>query len=235
MLVLCNGMPRSASTWSFNVVMQLFRRLRPEEQVHGGFDENITHFIESTPLTASHVVLKCHTLDAVGRVLARTGAAQIVYTWRNPADAVASFMAMFDVAFEHALAVIRTSLRLLRFHQETGNVVVLEYGEIVADPAAAIQRIAEYLGLCAGPEQIGKIAEETSFERMREKVEQLNSGPQETRLVRVENIVYDPNTLLNLDHIRDGSSGYGSKSLTQHQLTRIDELLEEFHLSRDRV
>ena len=30
MLVLCNGMPRSASTWSYNVAMALLRRTAQE-------------------------------------------------------------------------------------------------------------------------------------------------------------------------------------------------------------
>lgn len=228
MLVFCNGMPRSASTWSFNVALELLKRSSPGPKVYGGFDEDTRHFLESVPSTVCHVVLKCHTLDQLGRVLTQAGAAKVIYTWRNAADAIASFMAMFGGDFEHALAVMRTSLDLLRFHRESGNAVVLSYELITADPSEAIHRIGGYLGVRTDAETIRQVVNETTFERMSEKVRQLSRLADQGELIERDEIVYDPETLLNLHHIRDGRSGYGSESLTAEQLDRVHALAAEY-------
>lgn len=228
MLVFCDGMPRSASTWSFNVVLELLQRSSPAQRVYGGFDEDTGRFLESVPSAARHVVLKCHTLDQLGRVLTRAGAAKVIYTWRNAADAIASFITMFGGDFEHAFAVMRTSLDLLRFHRTSGNAVVLSYELITADPSEAIHRIAAYLGLRTDAETIRQVADETSFERMSERVRQLSGLAEQGTLIQRDEAVYDPQTLLNLHHIRDGRSGYGYKSLTVEQLDRVNALAAEY-------
>jgi len=231
MLVLCNGMPRSASTWSYNVVMKLLRECSPSENVFGGYDENVTQFLKSAPAGVEHIVLKCHTLDAAGKALASTGAARVVYTWRDVADAAISFMRMFGYEFDHAFSVMSTSLELYEFHRKTRNAVLLTYDEITTDPVAAIERIGEYLGLSTPSKVLDRIAAATSFQRMRDKVTELERTQAEGRLVQHENTTYDPDTLLNLHHIRNGGSGFGRQALAPEQLSRINALSSQYGLA----
>lgn len=230
MLILCNGMPRSASTWSFNVVTGLLRGFNPAQSVYGGYDEDVARFLRGIDPDATHAVLKCHSLDAVGYSLVRTGAAKAVYTWRDIADAMVSYMRMFGNDFDHALDVMDTSLRLYRFHLERGNAVILGYEDIMTHPEMVIELIARHLGIEGRPELIAAVNQETSLVRVREKVAQLNSEEAQRRLIRHEHTMYDPETLLNVNHIRDGSSGYGRALLSAEQLVRIDELLRKLDL-----
>jgi hypothetical protein len=62
---------------------------------------------------------------------------------------------------------------------------------------------------------------------MREKVKEISSLGYDGSLIRHDRTSYDPETLLNLHHIRNGSSGYGAGRLTQDQLCRLEELLRE--------
>ena len=77
---------------------------------------------------------------------------------------------------------------------------------------------------------IAEVNEETSLERVREKVEQLNSDEAQRRLIRHENTMYDPQTLLNVNHIRDGGSGYGRAFLSPEQLGRLHDLMRKWGL-----
>jgi hypothetical protein len=104
MLVICDGMPRSGSTWSFNVVLHLLCRAEPGCVLHSGYEESLPRFLEWTPPSATGAVLKCHDLDPLARALVQMGAALVIYTWREPADAVASCMRMFGQHFDAALA-----------------------------------------------------------------------------------------------------------------------------------
>lgn len=224
MLVLCNGMPRSASTWSYNVAMALLRHTADE--VHGGYDENLHRFLRCLPASCVHAVLKCHSLDGAGIGLAQVQAAKVIYTWRDLADATASYMTMFDVDFDRTLAIMSSSLDLYQRHRRNGA-LILGYEAIIRQPAELVAAVAAYLNLEASQDQIAKIAEANSFARTREKVKEIGSLDYGERLVRHERSSYDPETLLNLDHIRDGGTGYGAGRLNQSQLRRIDELLRE--------
>jgi hypothetical protein len=228
MLVLCNGMPRSASTWSFNVAIGLLRYQADAAHVHGGYDEDVARFLGAIPEQSRHLVLKCHSLDPIGRALAQSGAAKVIYTWRNISDAIASFMRMFNVDFEHAFAVTHDSLQLYDFHRSVGNVVVLHYDEITKESLETVRRIDAYLGLDSSLDVIRSVGEQTSLSQMRAKVSILDSTANQERLIKLERTTYDPETLLNVNHIRDGSSGYGRMLLSVAQLARIAKLSREF-------
>lgn len=221
MLVVCNGMPRSASTWSFNVALGLLKPLAPAGGVYSAYDESMVRFLESVPPATAHALVKCHELDAHGRALAQTGTAKVIYTWRDPADAVASCMRMFSHDFGTALACVEASLDLYAFHQRCGTALILDYERIVVDPLAAVQRIAAFLELDERSDAIRAVTEETSLPRMKEKAEAL---PDEAHLIALCGFPHDPETLLHPHHIRDGGSGYGRKLLTADQLERIPAL-----------
>jgi hypothetical protein len=225
MLVLCNGMPRSASTWSYNVARELLR-LAGTGEVFGGYDENLHRFLRGLPASASHAVLKCHSLDPTGIGLTQLGAAKVIYTWRDVADATASFMAMFDVDFEHTIAVMSSSLDLYRRHCHNGA-LILSYAEITGHPVASVRKVDVHLHLDLPDDAIAVIAEETSLRKMRERVDKIGSLDYGHHLLRHERSSYDPETLLHINHIRDGGSGYGAMRLNDGQRRRIEELLRE--------
>jgi hypothetical protein len=206
-LAVCNGMPRSASTWSFNVVTELFRA--EFGRVVGAYDEDIGHFLARVPGHAPCAVVKCHTLDPLGRWLTRTGRVPVIYTRRDPADAVASAMKMWSLDFEVAFATVKPSLDLSLFHAQTRRTLMLEYEDIVADPLDSVAQVASYLGVDASNALLGRVADLTGMERMREKADRLTA-------------VDERGTLLHPGHIQDGGIGYGREVLTPAQLTRVD-------------
>jgi hypothetical protein len=217
-------MPRSASTWSYNVAMALLRRTA--EEVCGDYDENLHRFLCGLPASCVHAVLKCHSLDPAGRGLAQLQAAKVIYTWRDLADATASFMTMFDVDFERTVALMSNSLDLYRRHRRNGA-LILSYEAITQQPTESVAAVASYLNVAVRREQVAEIAEANSFGRMRERVKEISMVDYGERLVRHDRTSYDPDTLLHIDHIRDGSTGYGASRLTQAQLRRLDKLLRE--------
>jgi hypothetical protein len=222
MLVLCNGMPRSASTWSYNAAMALLRHTA--EEVHGGYDENLHRFLRTMPASCVHAVVKCHSLDGAGVGLAQVHAARVIYTWRDLADATASYMIMFGTDFDRVLAIMSSSLDLYQRHRRNGA-LILGYDAIIQHPRESVAAMAAHLNLEASEDQIAEIAEANSLARMREKVKEIGSLDYGERLIRHERSSYDPETLLNIDHIRDGGAGYGASRLNQTQLRRIDGLL----------
>lgn len=229
-LVLCNGMIRSASTWSYNVVLKIMRAAAGDD-VYGDYNENVAQFLESCPPTAPYLILKCHMLDSVGRGLVERGEARVIYTCRELADAAASFMNMFQFDFPHTLSALNGALELYRLHRDSGRALILGYREITSDPLESVASIARHLGVTAPASVLERITEETSVERARDRVEQLKAGVDADKLVRFDRFVHDRETLLNIDHIRDGRRGYGRASLTEQQLSEIDALAKQYEYS----
>jgi hypothetical protein len=230
MLLLCNGMPRSASTWSYRVAMALLRKDTPPmacrpfaefpaDGVYGGYDENLHRFLSRLPASCVHAVLKCHSLDAAGLALAQLRAAKVIYTWRDLADATASYMAMYDAGFEQTVALMSSSLDLYLRHRKNGA-LILSYEAITQRPTESVAVIASYLDVAACQERVAEIAETNSFGRMRE----LKASAEGSALASIAS-----NSALVMDrlHVRDGATGYGARRLSQSQLRRLEELLHE--------
>ena len=230
MLVLCDGMPRSASTWSFNVVMGLLRRSSPSGVIHGSYDEHSARFIEGAPSDADHLVLKCHSLDAVACALLNSGSAQAIFTHRDVHDAIVSTAWMFDLDFDAALGAIAASLDLFEFHVETSSALTVDYHDLVGDPGRCIQAIATYLELITDPGSIAEVADETSLERMAATARRLERS-KSASLVRYGNMGFDPVTLLQPHHIRD--SGASRPTFSKPQAAEVSKLVKRSAALRD--
>jgi hypothetical protein len=172
-----------------------------------------------------HMVLKCHGLDTAGRALCTLGSARIVYTHRTLYDAIASWMQMFNTSFEDACGAMHKSLHLYRFLRECGNCLFVPYDSVTADNAIAIRRIAEYLGLDVPETRILAIADLTSLDRMKSVANAIRDDSPD--VVHDGTLVYDGQTLLHRNHVRNGSTGYGRAMLSQGQCEAIGRLLEE--------
>ena len=226
MVILCNGMVRSGSTWSFNVAMQLVKVCDPHRETFGFYDENPAVLSAAVRRRDSHLVIKSHKLDPSNHTLCREGAVKTIYTWRSPYDAVISCARMFGQPVEHYLPVLRDALRVWSFHRANGTACTISYESIRHQPQESIRQIAAYLGLRPDRWQVSQIGEATSIERVRSFCQHLDSLD-ESRVVRKNGLIYDRRTLLHQNHVRDGRIGYGFAALNPGQLEAIDAILRE--------
>jgi len=83
MVILCDGMVRSGSTWSFNVVRNLLTS-DPTRKVHGIYSESPAVLAAGIHPRPSHLVIKSHVLSPLAHDLCCSNRVQAIYTWRNP-------------------------------------------------------------------------------------------------------------------------------------------------------
>lgn len=229
MLVICDGMPRSASTWSYNVVKELLHGSFPDACVHGAFADETAQFLAQAPPDASHLVMKSHSQDAVARALSKARAADVVYTHRDPADAVASAMWMFEMDFDGAVAAIESSIELLREHNRSGDALIVSYDEIVGSPRVAVERVASYLGLDAPPGLVDRVVAANSLQRVRERLDGIAASEQ---LVRHGGNAYDPETLLHPRHVRPDDERARPMQLADPQLEVLRRVRDRYEAAR---
>jgi Sulfotransferase domain len=226
MVVLCDGMVRSGSTWSFNVARELIRRSDPHHTTLGFFNEDPAVLSAAIRQRSSHLVIKCHTLDPSAYEPCCAGAVRAIYTWRHPYDAIASCIGMFGNSTRHWIGALRNALRVWSFHRTTGSACIVSYASITRTPLSSINSIASYLGLHVEPEQVRQIAEATSLEKLKNFSRQIE-GLETSRLIRKDGYFYDRHTLLHHNHIRDGRIGHGAGLLSAEELSAIDILLRD--------
>ncbi len=226
MVVLCDGMIRSGSTWSFNAALELVRVDQPHRRVFGFYNENPAVLLAASRPRFSNLVIKSHFLDQSAYELCRAGAIKAIYTWRDPYDVIGSSMRMFGRSAEHWIGALRNALRVWSFHKATGSACIVSYESIMRAPLASVNSIASYLGLHIDPQQLCRIAEDMSLDRVKSFSRQVRDL-EETRLIRKDGYVYDRQTLLHQNHIQDGGFGFGAGLLDSEHLLKIDTLLRE--------
>ncbi len=201
MLVLCTGMPRSGSTWSFNVVRLLLAHL--SDSVRSGYADTVGEALRINGRTAEHVVVKCHVPDDIGRALIKQRACRTIYTYRDPLDSVLSAVEAFKRRFDDQLASVRESLDLMRFQVEAGGVLCLWYDELITRDRDAVQAIADYLDLTLPAEAITEVAERLSRASVRRLIkEQHKSARQDVS----GGASWDGGTLFSDRHMRANPS-----------------------------
>lgn len=228
MLVLCTGMIRSGSTWSYNVVRQLLAR--SATHVHATYSDSPTEVLQQHGLDADHVVVKCHDPDQAGRVLIKQRLCRTIYTYRDPLECLASG-ADVGMAFTPTLARLKASLELFEFQQAAGDVHVVWYDEIVGRPRDRVRAIADYLQLGASDEDVDGVAEMLSRENVRSAIRgkgkpaarQDGHGP-----------LWDLGTLFNGQHVRDNPSDPASV-VSATQRATIAKTLERWLDAKGRL
>lgn len=141
MIVFIGGMPRSGSTYSFNIVREL---LTARGQTYcEATDSPRPAIIRGGQ--ADHVILKGHHLDEPGQQMIRDGELKTICTIRDPFDAVASLMEVFGFTLE--VATDGVSRWIAWYDGLQRRVLTLGYEDIAGDPCGLIQRIVDFLGL----------------------------------------------------------------------------------------
>jgi hypothetical protein len=153
MIAFIAGMPRSASTFSFNVAREV---LQVRGKLHQESCADVLGAVRRAG-NARYVLVKAHRLDEPSMQLAKVGAFKIIMTLRQVDDAVASWLDTFDTLTEPtAIAAMREWLRM--FNELHHGALIVPYEEIDRDPRLAAQRIARCILPNVGAMEIFRIA-----------------------------------------------------------------------------
>jgi hypothetical protein len=139
LLAIC-GMPRSGSTFSFNIARELLER-------RGSVYFEPTEDIERVVATSAtdNVIIKNHNLNHAGISLLKAGRMKGICTVREPLSAIESLMDIFG--FDIDQSILAFQLWIDSFNQFHEYVLVLPYVSIEQKPLRTILRIARYLGV----------------------------------------------------------------------------------------
>ena len=215
MIIFVCGMPRSASTWSYNVcrkaVAAAGRKLHPLSGLYT--QETLPPEEDLVTATDEVLLLMIHFLDAALLERIDNGQWRAVYTVRDPRDATVSLMRTFNTSFKNSARQIHRSLLMWEYMALNEIGTIVRYCKIRSLPERAVQQICQAMDLELDHERHVEIAESLSRERLRESVPRAG----ENGVTVSRGIVIDNVTLLTARHFAEAFESDWRGSLTRGQ------------------
>ena len=226
-------MPRSGSTWAYNVARSLLRcsgndvlpELMPtseEEIARMGRSAQKEPRVNSVWCLKSHLLLK--NPPRINRFIS---------TFRNPRDALLSYVRFTGCDFGDALEALHIWKHLyMHYHGMPSDMALcVDYEDITDKPLEVARRIAGFLGLTVDGKTIAAIVESFSREKVRELTTKLESSagtpdrptmsiPRGDGSIRL----CDRLTGFQAGHIAPSGTGNAPAWLNEQQLRAIDEI-----------
>jgi hypothetical protein len=219
MIAFIAGMPRSGSTFAFNVARDVLRARGNLWQVNS---PNVLAELARAE-NADHVLLKDHTMDDSGLCLARCGAMRLICTVRRPEDSVASWMELLGVSEEQSIDVMRRWLSLYR--QIKPFALTVNYGLIDEHPFRAAWRISRFLYPSAGVVEILQSAKRHAKAKVKKSTDTL---PREgDQIEDLGPTWYDTNTFFHRRHVSSLRSRPAEERMPAEQVARIRAALAD--------
>lgn len=219
---------RSGSTWSFNVVKSIVQENDPNATIYADFanTKSLKKIIEKKTEQFDNIVLKCHNLDEFGKSLVRHNRVKVVYTYRNPMEAITSGMQVFNKKFKTGLTLVKKSFELLQFQKKYENVCLIPYNEIMNDSFLTVKKLSKHFDINLDEEKLKKI--DTNFQR--KKVKELVNGilKEVNNIDDIDNQFYNKINLFHRNHIREDDALPWEEYLTQEQKEEVRMTLKSY-------
>ena len=212
MIVLCTGMIRSGSTWSFNVCKNIMQR---NGSLFSEYNESVESIFKERGNNFDNILIKCHGADEFGRLLIKHSCVKLVYTYRQPMEAIISGMQVFDKSFEEQLGSIKKSLEFMLYQKKYGAHII-HYDEIANNSLDTIRKISDYLGYVLELDEVLLINSKLSKENLKKFTDQISKN--DKNVIDAGYTFYDKDTLLHRKHIRGEKSKNWKDILTQKQI-----------------
>lgn len=177
MIVLCSGVMRSASTWSFNVCRALVGVIAHHLKAPFGADyrelESLDHALFTWNPKAMGVI-KAHRLTDYAHYRINAGDVINVCTVRDPRDCIASRQQFKAESLDDSIRLVKSSfIDPMRFE----NGLFLDYEDIITDPKGQIRAMSAYVGLHPSEPMVDEIHESLKPESVQGEIPDQEINP----------------------------------------------------------
>lgn len=219
MIVFVAGMPRSGSTFTFNVVRELLEARGSVHQIPTG---RICVAVASAG-SVEHLLLKGHEADEMTMRLVNYGAIKSVCSVRKPEDAIASWMNTFGYGLDDSIQMLVNWLPLYRQIREHSLTVPFEL--IDTAPQQAASMIAQYVCPDASAEEVDAICRRYTKDEVQRLSKAIERG--ECEIEDLGFSYYDKRTFFHRRHVTSLHETKARDRIDVDQLSRIRAALAE--------
>jgi hypothetical protein len=231
-VVICNGVIRSGSTWSYNVCRILGQILAKRRSQHCGMaclgDKSLDQFLKTEVFRRDGpAVIKTHEIGPVALEWIGDGRAKAVCSFRDPRDCVASDIPFFGAGFEASVRRVAVSLQAVHASQsDSAHNLFIRYEHMMTSRLGEIRRIAAFLDIPISPNELELIDAQTNIEMSRKVAQAVPGLPQSQTDPVTGGHRRERMTLLHDNHIGSAKIGRWKEDLTIDQAWLVTRLFE---------
>lgn len=230
MIVATLGIPRSATTWMYNLVLAIVGTKL--DSVRGYFidvEDTLETFVAKSD--GNTIVVKTH-VGSHDFWQSLPDDAHLFITTRDVRDGIASSRHMFPfVQFEQAVEYSRTSANFSIQAAKHRNALVFRYEDKFFEKLSTVKGVADQLGIPLSASDAERILKQLSREKVIEKIKKL----QDDGVIGDDNDAasHDRHTQWHPGHVKDGLIGKYRDILSPQESALIDaefvEYVEQFY------
>jgi len=217
MIVFIAGMPRSGSTFCFNIARDILRSRGDVLQMPSA---NLARVPEEAR-SATHVLLKSHEADPACLSAVRGGSVRAICSLRRPEDAIASWIEVFGQDLDDSIAVMQRWI--LMFRQIETRASILSFSLIERLPLVAAWRVARFVDPQASWSEIGRAARRVEKRSVEHRLANLDPGA--PGVTHIGFSYYESDTFLHRRHVSQDGSRRAARILTPDQIKVIRSAL----------
>ena len=229
MIVYCLGLHSSGSTWLYNVVRDIMAAagLEPAAFRAEGFGQ----LIDSRASTRRHAVLRGHNMNGFMLRMLNLAGAKAVLSFRDPRDAVGSFLQRFgSTGAQYVPVCVQTARNLaslLSASQQLEHLAFFYEDGYTARPETVFA-LAAFIGVEVSEAALLEIFRKYRAESVKALVDSLAARPEDQKFITPRGTSKDLHSSFHSTHISDMRVNKWRDVLTEPQKLRIGELLDEY-------
>jgi hypothetical protein len=229
-LIFCSGMPRSGSTWSYNVSKMLLAKDGTGAGIDADFATSPAQVAEKLKSWngVNPLVLKFQKAPEQVFTMLANDEAFNVFTYRHPLQAIASWREIFRLETSQAIEVMCEALSDMDRYRSLPNSLFIPMHEIVESTPQAVEKLAFHLRIDVDPNTLLDLSQKTSLESMRE-ISMALATRSPTTLVDVGHSRYDPETHLHVRHVTQALMRDYRSVLSQAEQEMCSSALAKWH------
>jgi hypothetical protein len=236
MIILCTGLLRSGSTWSFNVCRQLFRQTYKDGSVKLaiGYADGVPldELIRANQDDSERIlIVKSHFPGAYAVDQIESGQLPNICTLRDPRDSFVSLNSYDEMTFDEIKDYVLKNLRYIDKYERKDKSLFIDFEDMMANSLAAVGRIADYLKLNLSEEIILEVDEQTNIDSARKTMNGLSDRDGSDSVHKVRSHLVDNLTFIHEKHVQSAKSGRWKTELSQDEQRRVNEAFAPWLLS----
>ncbi|MDH3688749.1 MAG: sulfotransferase domain-containing protein [Gammaproteobacteria bacterium] len=227
MLILNGGVPRSGTTWVFNIIRTIFNIEGTEiATTDGHTPDRLKAAIDS--YDGKHPLL-VHYHDILEPIesIATQPFVRSFYSYRDPRDVVVSMRGLHDCTFDEAIGMVAMCFKYVAAAAHIHDNMFIPYEYLYSSPRPIVLEIGQRLGYLLKLSDVERIIDDTAAQNWEPIIQKLNHSKSVGGTLTVDTgirvIRYDEQTMINDRHIQSGELGRWRSELTKAQQVKANE------------
>jgi FkbM family methyltransferase len=228
MYIDCAGMIRSGSTLQYNIVAEILDLKKLGKKLGWEHHEEFHKIKEKYEIGKVNVFKNHFLTDEIEEELKHTEGSRLVYVYRDIRDVCVSLMEKENKTFEQVFnsKVLHNAIeQYYKIINSSLKKYIQSYEVMFLNTKREIKEVARFLNVELTTDEIETIYSKISFESQKDNIEKYKEN---SEYISKGKQKFNANTLLHLNHIKDGGIAKYKQRLSKPQIKQLEDEFGEW-------